>query len=83
MPKKIIFMNNQSERSERYLKLYRENIERISLSSSPYINSFRKAAIEEFEKLGIPTKKNETYRYTNLDPFFNHDFRNYFIPLFF
>lgn len=80
MLKKTTLMNNQSERSERYLKLYRENIDGISLSSSPYINSFRQKAIEEFGKLGIPTRKNETYRYTNLDTYFNHDFRNYFMP---
>ena len=73
-------MKNLSVRSERYLNLYKENIARISHKSSPYINSFREAAIAEFKRLGIPTKKNETYRYTNLDIFFNHEFTNYFIP---
>lgn len=73
-------MNNQSERSERYYNLYKENIGRITQNSSPYINSFREAAIAKFNELGIPTKKNETYRYTNLDTFFSHDFKNYFMP---
>lgn len=73
-------MNNQAERSERYYTLYRENIGRISEKSSPYINSFREPAIAKFNELGIPTKKNETYRYTNLDTFFNHEFKNYFMP---
>jgi Fe-S cluster assembly protein SufD len=73
-------MNNIPERSERYNNLYKDNIERISHNSSPYINSFRESAIEEFNRLGIPTKKNETYRYTNLDTFFNHEFNSYFIP---
>lgn len=73
-------MNDQSERSEWYLKLYRENIERISLSSSPYINGFRGKALEEFSKLGIPSRKHENYRYTNLDPFFNHKYSDYFMP---
>ncbi len=73
-------MNDQSERTERYLKLYRENIERISLSSSPFTNSYRKSAIEKFAALGIPTRKNESYKYTNLDTFFNHDYSNYFMP---
>ncbi len=31
--------------------------------------------------LGIPTKKNEAYKYTNLDLFFNHDYSNYFMPV--
>jgi Fe-S cluster assembly protein SufD len=73
-------MNNQSERSERYYNLYKENIGKITENSSPYINSFREDAIAKFIELGIPTKKNESYRYTNLDTFFNHDFRSYFMP---
>ena len=73
-------MNNTSERSERYYTLYKENIRRISERSSPYLNSFREAAINEFNKLGIPTKKNESYRYTNLDTFFNAEYKSYFMP---
>jgi Fe-S cluster assembly protein SufD len=73
-------MNNQSERSERYYKLYKENIVKIRENSSHYINSFREDAIAKFNLLGIPTKKDESYRYTNLDTFFNHDFRSYFMP---
>lgn len=73
-------MNNQSERSERYYNLYKKNIGKITENSSPYINSFREDAIAKFNQLGIPTKKNESYRYTNLDPFFNHEFRSYFMP---
>jgi len=71
---------NPSERSERYYNLYRENIARISEISSPLINSFREAAIGKFMQLGIPTRKNETYKYTNLDTFFGYDFRSYFMP---
>jgi Fe-S cluster assembly protein SufD len=73
-------MNKPSERSERYYNLYMENIDRVTENSSPYINSFREAAISEFNRLGIPTKKNETYKYTNLDTFFNHDFKSIFMP---
>jgi len=73
-------MSKKPENSERYLNLYKENIEKISQYSSPYINSFREAAISEFGRLGLPTKINETYRYTNLNTFFNHEYRNYFMP---
>jgi Fe-S cluster assembly protein SufD len=73
-------MNNQAERSEQYLRLYTENIKKISESSSPFINSFREAAIDKFRELGIPTRKNESYKYTNLDTFFNHPFKSYFLP---
>ena len=73
-------MSIQTDRSERFLNFYKDNIGKISENSSPYINSFRGEAIEKFRQLGIPTRKNESYRYTNLDTFFNHDFRNYFMP---
>ncbi|MGD0340904.1 MAG: Fe-S cluster assembly protein SufD [Bacteroidales bacterium] len=73
-------MSDQPERSERYYNLYKENIKEISERSSPYFNTFREAAITEFNRLGIPTKKNESYRYTNLDTFFNHEYNSYFMP---
>jgi Fe-S cluster assembly protein SufD len=73
-------MNGKSETSERYLKLYRDNIDKISGMSPYYINSFRAEAFEKFSELGIPTKKNEAYKYTNLNIFFDHDYKSYFIP---
>jgi len=73
-------MNGNSEITEKYLTLYKENIEKISGISSPYINSFREEAMNKFSELGIPTKKNESYKYTNLNIFFDHDYKNYFMP---
>jgi Fe-S cluster assembly protein SufD len=74
-------MSTVSEVTEKYLQLYRENIDRISSMSSPYINSFRGPAFEKFRELGIPTKKNEAYKYTNLNIFFDHDYKSYFLPV--
>ena len=74
-------MNGKSEITERYLALYKENIDKISGTSSPYINSFRESAFEKFSELGIPTKKNETYKYTNLNIFFDHDYKSYYMPV--
>ncbi len=74
-------MNGRSEVTERYIGLYKENIEKITTSSSPYINSFREAAYERFRDMGIPTKKNEAYKYTNLNIFFDHDYKSYFMPV--
>jgi Fe-S cluster assembly protein SufD len=73
-------MNGRTEITERYIALYEENIKRISAISSPYINSFRKPAFDRFSELGIPTKKNEAYKYTNLNIFFDHDYKSYFMP---
>ncbi|HUX57937.1 MAG TPA: Fe-S cluster assembly protein SufD [Bacteroidales bacterium] len=74
-------MSDKIEISDRYSGLYRENIEKISESSSAYINSFREAAFKRFIELGIPTKKNEDYKYTNLNLYFDHDYKNYFMPV--
>jgi Fe-S cluster assembly protein SufD len=74
-------MNGKSEITERYLTLYKENIDKISSFSSPYINSFRRSAFEKFSELGIPTKKDEAYKYTNLNIFFDHDYKSYFMPV--
>src|SRR5450759_2333433 len=74
-------MNGKSEITERYSELYRNNIDKISASSSPYINSFRETAFEKFREMGIPTKKLEAYKYTNLNIFFDHDYKSYFIPV--
>jgi Fe-S cluster assembly protein SufD len=74
-------MNGKSELTERYIALYKENIDKISGVSSPLINSFRGAAFEKFSELGIPTKKNEAYKYTNLNIFFDHDYKSYFMPV--
>ncbi len=74
-------MSVSTEIADRYLSIYSENIDKISGNSSAYINSFRKEAFEKFMELGVPTKKNEAYKYTNLNIFFDHDYKNYFIPV--
>lgn len=66
--------------TDRYINLYRENAERVSNNSTPYINSLRKEAIEKFSRLGVPSKKDEAYKYTSLNSYFDHDYKSYFIP---
>lgn len=74
-------MSEVSEITGKYLGLYNENIKKITGISSPFINSFRPEAYQKFMDLGIPTRKNEAYKYTNLDIFFKHDYDNYFMPV--
>ena len=74
-------MNGKSELIQKYSGIYEENIGRISDISSPYINSFRLPSYNRFMELGIPTQKNESYKYTNLNIFFDHDYKSYFIPV--
>jgi len=73
-------MNGKSEVTETYSGLYTNNISKITAGSSSHINAFRQKAFEKFSQLGVPTRKNETYKYTNLDLFFKHDYKTYFIP---
>ena len=73
-------MNGKSEVSEFFSRLYSENIVRIEEGSTPFLNSFRKEAFEKFNLLGVPTRKMESYKYTNLETWFRHDYQSYFIP---
>jgi Fe-S cluster assembly protein SufD len=73
-------MDSKSEINNRYIDLYRNNIGRIESQSAPFVNSLREEAIERFSSLGVPDRKNESYRYTNLDLFFRHQYKSYFLP---
>lgn len=73
-------MDSKPEINARYIDLYRNNIERIGSHSTPYINSLREEAMARFSSLGVPDRKNESYRYTNLDLFFRHQYKSYFMP---
>jgi Fe-S cluster assembly protein SufD len=74
-------MGLASEITDRYAGLYKGNIDKIESVSSPLLNSFRTGAFENFLNLGVPTKKNEAYRYTNLDTFFRHEYSSVFLPV--
>ncbi|NMC38617.1 MAG: Fe-S cluster assembly protein SufD [Bacteroidales bacterium] len=73
-------MAADSEIKQAFSGIYYDNISRIMEGSTSFINSFREAAFERFNTLGLPTRKNENYKYTNLDLFFKHDYKSYFIP---
>jgi len=73
-------MDKKADTIKRFSKLFKDNSSRIENNSAGLINNFRKDAMEQFKKLGIPDRKNESYRYTNLDPWFNTDYKSYFVP---
>ena len=74
-------MEAKSNLSDRFLDIFAENRQSIEGQSSEVMNSCRGEAIGKYRSLGIPSRSNEMYRYTNLDSFFMHDFRNYLIPV--
>jgi Fe-S cluster assembly protein SufD len=69
-----------AEINERFEELFRTSRGRIERNSSKLINSFRSSAMERFRELGVPGKKNEAYRYTNLEPWFGSNYKSFFVP---
>lgn len=55
-------------------EIYAENSEKIIESSSEHINQHREQALNDFQRLGIPNKKTEDYRYTDLMSYLKGDY---------
>lgn len=51
------------------VELYSKNTESLTVHDSEHIKTHRASAFENFKKLGIPTRKNEDYKYTNLEQY--------------
>ncbi|MBN1117919.1 MAG: Fe-S cluster assembly protein SufD [Bacteroidales bacterium] len=51
------------------LDLFTSNKETITGQDAPLLNEFRASAFDDFKRLGIPTKKHENYKYTNLESY--------------
>ncbi len=73
-------MDRKAEIVTRFSDLYNNSRGKIEAGSSEIMNSLRDDAIAEFIKLGIPDRKNESYRYTNLEPWLGSNYKSYFIP---
>lgn len=56
------------------IELYNYNSEQISSNVGIQVNSFRDKALSDFDMAGIPDRKNEAYRYTDIEPFFKGDY---------
>lgn len=63
-----------------YVNLYMANMDLLREGVSDTVNKHRSNAIESFNLTGIPTKKVEKYKYTNLANVFAQDFEKYFSP---
>jgi Fe-S cluster assembly protein SufD len=65
---------------DEYLQLFQENIDLLTKETSTFIAGKRMEAMEAFRSLGVPNKKNENYKYTDLQPFFKNSFRKKLVP---
>ena len=62
------------ELQEELTNLYTSNAGRIAEGTGKIINKYRPRAFEDFTRLGIPTRKNENYRYTDLMNYLQGDY---------
>ncbi len=56
------------------IDVYKNNSTLINANVGPQVNNVRKKALSDFNRIGIPDKKNEAYKYTNIEPFFKGDY---------
>ena len=67
-------LTDQADLSLKYTAHYNEVKNALFEGSAEVLNAQRKKAFQDFVKQGIPTRKNENYKYTNLQPSFATDF---------
>lgn len=65
---------------EELVNLYLNNLDLITEGSAEVLNQHREEAIQYFKLLGLPTQKNEKYKYSRIEPIFAHDYEKYFAP---
>lgn len=58
------------------MNLYEQQSQWLTGQSGEILNQHRKKALDDFSRLGIPTQKNENYRYTPLENYFRGDYDN-------
>jgi Fe-S cluster assembly protein SufD len=56
------------------ISLFRQNTGIIETRSGHILNLYREQAFHDFDRLGIPTIKNENYRYTPLEKYFQGNY---------
>ena len=55
--------------SAELVKLFRDNTDILAKNTGEVLNSYRSKALDDFLQLGIPTTKNEAYRYTRIEDY--------------
>lgn len=65
---------DQADLSLKYTAHYNDVKDALFADSSDILNAHRNKAFQNFVLQGIPTRKNENYKYTNLQPAFSPEF---------
>ncbi len=65
---------------DKYIELFQKNREQISDGDPQFMRDLREEAIRSFESAGFPHRKQESYKYTHLEPVFNGELSFHFNP---
>ena len=65
---------------KKLVDLYFANLDLIEEGVSPVINRYRGDAIQAFNLLGLPSKRIEKYKYTDISARYDADFEQFFTP---
>ncbi|HKL38776.1 MAG TPA: SufD family Fe-S cluster assembly protein, partial [Bacteroidales bacterium] len=65
---------------DRFSEFFYRNLETLKEGLPEHINKKREEAIQNFQKKGIPHTKMEEYKYTDLNPAFEKEYRTYIKP---
>jgi len=68
------------EAKQKFIDLYQENLSLIKNDYPEFINEIREKAIKQFGVLGIPNKKDENYKYTDISSAFDNGYKMYLSP---
>lgn len=66
-------MNNTKEITKKYIDYFKTSETELYNLSEEVVNNHRKEAFQSFQKLGLPDKSIETYKYTDIAKAFDND----------
>ena len=59
---------------KQYIELYSEALDMLNKHSAAPLNALRSAAFSSFKKIGLPTRKDERYKYTDVAKYFEPNY---------
>ncbi len=63
-----------------FVNLYLANLDLLKEGMPEFMNAARTDAIESFNIIGLPGRKSEKYKYTNISSLFEKEYEKYFAP---
>ncbi len=66
--------------TDKYIELFQQNKSQISDGDPQFMRDLREEAIRSFEQTGFPVRKEESYKYTHLEPVFDGELTFQFDP---